>query len=84
LKLEVYNKKYVSLGLDKSIKSIWSLRKTSVLLLTKTFLDKYLDMLLNVVDHKITMLEKIFGGNKLPNTKYLEYKIKYLLIKKFI
>ena len=84
LKLEVYNKKYISLGLNKSIKSIGSLRKTSVLLLTKTFLDKYLDMLLNVVNHKITMLEKIFGGNKLSNTKYLEYKIKYLLIKKFI
>jgi hypothetical protein len=84
IKLEVYNKKYISLGLDKSIKSIGSLKKTSILLLSKTFLDKYLDMLLNVVNHKITILERIFGGNKIPNKKYLEYKIKYLLIKKFI
>jgi hypothetical protein len=83
-KLEIYNKKYVGLGLDKSIRSIGSLRKTSVLLLTKTFLDKYLDLLLNVVDHKITMLEKIVGGNLQSDKKYLKYKIKYLLIKNFI
>lgn len=82
-KLEMYSRKYISLGLDQSIKSIESLKKTSVLLLTKTFLEKYLDMLLSVVNHKITYLEKIMDGGD-RSEKYLKYKIKYLINKIFI
>ena len=83
IQLEIYNKKYVSLHLNKSIKSIGSLKKTSILLLTKTFLDKYLDMLIQVVDYKLTSLEKILIGGDISN-KYLKYKIKYLINKIFI
>ena len=81
--LEQYNRKYKTLGLDKSIKSINSLKKTSVLLLTKTFLDKYLDLMINVVDHKIDSLEKLIMGGERSN-KYLKYKIKYLINKNFV
>jgi len=84
-KLEIYNRKYVDLGLSQSIKSISSIKKTSVLLLTKTFLDKYLDQLMDVVEHKISSIEKILdGGDKKyrPGIKYLKYKIEYLINKK--
>ncbi len=84
VKLEVYNKKYVDLGLAQSIKSIGSIKKTSILLLTKTFLDKYLDQLIDVVEHKISSIEKILdGGNEVKaSVKYLKYKIQYLVYKK--
>jgi hypothetical protein len=84
-KLEAYNKKYADLGLGQSIKSINSIKKTSVLLLTKTFLDKYLDQLIDVVEHKISYIEKILdGGDEMSKSsfKYLKYKIEYLVNKK--
>lgn len=83
-KLQAYNVKYKNLGLDKSIKSISSIKKTSVVLLTKTFLDKYLDQLMDVIEYKISSIEKILdGGKKFKlDFKYLKYKIEYLLNKK--
>ena len=82
INLEEYNKKYIDLGLAQSIKSIESIKKTAILLLTKTFLDKYLDQLIDVVEHKISSLEKILdGGLYNSSLKYLKYKIEYLIIK---
>ncbi len=84
VRLEMYNKKYVDLGLTQSIKSIGSIKKTSVLLLTKTFLDKYLDQLIDIVEYKISSIEKILDGGNMSkaNFKYLKYKIEYLVNKK--
>jgi len=84
IKLEAYNKKYTDLGLAQSIKSIGSIKKTSVLLLTKTFLDKYLDQLIDVVEYKISSIEKILDGGNVYKSgiKYLKYKIEYLVNKK--
>ncbi len=82
-KLSEYNNKYTNLGLSQSIKSIESIKKTSIILLTKTFLDIYLDNLLYVVEHKISSIEKILnGGLKKINLKHLRYKIEYLINKK--